>query len=150
MLGEIARFNPEAYLEQNHPDVRVYERPLRGGVQGCIDHEQRIIWLDATLSPAARRCTLAYEIAHLEFGPTPSDPLLASAHQRAATEWAALMLVPTEDFVEAWAGCLDLVAMAAYCAVDVATFRARIRAASDGDQDAAFEAIRRTRLDESV
>lgn len=147
MLGEIARFSPEAYLEENHPGVRVCETSLLpGGVQGCIDHEKRIIWLAANLSPAARRCTLAFEIAQLEFGPTPSDPCLAAAQRRAATDWAALMLVTTEDFAGAWAGCLDLVAMAAYCAVDVATFRARIRAASDADQDAAIVAIEQTRL----
>lgn len=148
MLGEIARFSPEAYLEENHPGVRVCETDLLpDGVQGCIDHTKRIIWLAAKMSPAARRCTLAFEIAQLEFGPTPSDPCLAAAQRRAATDWAALMLVSPEDFAAAWGGCLDLVAMAAYCAVDLATFRARIRAASDTDQDAAIEAIARMRLE---
>jgi hypothetical protein len=148
MLGETARFSPEAYLKENHPGVQVFETSsLPSGVQGCIDHAKRIIWLSSNLSPVARRCTLAFEVALLEFGPTPSDPCLAAAQRRAATDWAALMLVSPEDFTEAWGGCLDLAAMAAYCAVDVPTFRARIRAASDGDQDAAIEAIAQTRLE---
>ncbi|WP_166518172.1 hypothetical protein [Candidatus Blastococcus massiliensis] len=56
------------------------------------------------------------------------------------------MLIPSAMFAEAWAGCLDLEAMAEFCGVDVPMFRARIRAASDADQDAAIAAITDTRL----
>jgi hypothetical protein len=146
MLGESGRFSPEAYLGENYPDVRVFETELPNGVQGCIDFGRRIIWLDARLSPVARRCTLTYEVALLEYGPTPENPCLAAAQRRAATDWAALVLIPTGVFVAAWGGCLDLAAMAAFCEVDLATFRARIRAASDRDQDLATEAIGQHRL----
>lgn len=146
-LGEAAeRWCPAGYLRHRYPDVRVYEMELPGRLQGCVDHEQRIIWVAAGLTPAAHRSVLAYEAAQLEQGPTPADPCLAAARERAALDWAAGMLIPTDLFAAAWANCLDLAAMAAYCEVDVPMFRARIRAASDADQDAALAAIISTRL----
>lgn len=147
MLDESARFSPDAYLQENHPDVRVYDVELSDALQGCLDHDRRIIWLAAGLSPVSRRCTLSFEIACLELGPTPSSPCLAAAHQRAAVDWAALMLISSADFAAAWGGCLDLATMAIGLEVDVATLRARIRAASDADQDAALAVIAQARAD---
>jgi len=111
-----------------------------------VNVRRRIIWLDSDLTPVQARSVLAYEIAQYEQGPTPSDSCMARAAQKAAEEWAALMLIPSEVFVGAWAFCLDLAAMAAMCDVDLPTFRARIRAASDADQDAAILAIAQTRI----
>lgn len=135
-------------MDENYPDVQVVDDvPLQGSVQACMSHKRRIIWLDPSLTPVEARCALAYEIGHLEFGPTPEDPYLAAAHQRAALEWAAIMLIPADLFVAAWAcGRLDWSEMAAWCGVDLPTFRARTRAASDADQDAVVHAIRQTRL----
>ena len=146
MWGNSSRWDPWAYATERWPDVQVVEAPLPGSVQACYDPGQRIIWLDAALTRVEARCALAYQLGHLEYGPNPQDPYLAAAHHRAAVEWAALMLVPSDVFAAAWAGCLDLAAMAAYANVDLSTFRARIRAASDADQDAAVEAIAATRL----
>lgn len=119
---------------------------LRDRVQGCVNVRRRIIWLDEGLSPVQARCVLAYEIAQYEQGPTPTNPCMARAAQRSAEEWAALMLISSDEFVGAWANCLELPAMAARCGVDLPTFRARIRAASDADQDAAMHAIATTRI----
>lgn len=142
----MADWDPDTYLSQQHPDVQVIPWDLPEPLQGCVSHKRRTIWLSSSLDPVARRCTLAYEIAELEQGPAPEDPCLARSRQRAAEEWAALMLIPSELFVSAWEHCLDLSELAARCRVDVRTFRTRIRAASDSDQDAAMEAIGRTRL----
>lgn len=114
--------------------MRVLEADLRGG-QGCIDHQQRIIWLDPKMSPAARRSTLAYEVALLEYGPTPADARLAAAHQRAAADWAALMLIPTEDLLFALSLTHDLAEVAAFLGVDTPTVRARLRGLTDEEQD---------------
>lgn len=147
MWGSRAAWCPWAYVREKHPDVQVRETErLVGLALGCVDHEKRIIWLAPGMSEAQQRSTLAYEIAQLEQGPSPTDPCLARAYQRAAEEWAALMLIPSEDFISAWVGCLDLPELAARCGVDLPTFRARIRAASDADQDAAVQVISQTRL----
>jgi hypothetical protein len=139
-------WEPWDHLREVHPDVRVVEMDLAGRLQGCVDVEQRIIWLATGLDGVARRCTLAYEIAQLEQGPVPSDPCMAQAHQRAAQDWSSLMLISSEEFVAAWASCLSLAAMAERCGVDLPTFRNRIRAASNAEQDAAVAAIAETRL----
>lgn len=139
-------WDPWAYAEQRHPDVRVVVMKLPARVQGCVDAEQRTIWLDEDLTPVQARCVLAYELGQLEHGVPSDDPCVQRARQRAAEEWAALMLIPSEVFVSAWGNCLDLSAMAARCNVDLPTFRARIRAASDADQDAAMQAIADTRI----
>lgn len=122
------------------------ETDLPGRLQGFLERDKGIIWLSVGLTPVERRCTLAYELGQLEQGPTPMDHCMAAAHERAAVDWAARMLIPSELFAQAWGGCLDLAAMAAFCDVDLAMFRARIRAASDADQDAAIEAIAATRM----
>lgn len=142
----MAGWEPDAYLTDRHPDVRVIPWDLPEPVQGCISHKQRTIWLATNLDPVQRRCALAYEIGQLEQGPAPEDPFLARDRQRRAEEWAALMLIPTDVFVAAWEHCLDISEMAARCRVDVRTFRTRIRAASDDDQDLAMAAIGQTRL----
>lgn len=139
-------FEPDDYLHHHFPRARVIDTDLPGLCQGCVDHDQQIIWLAADLDPVRRRSTLTYEIAELRLGPTPENPLLAAAHRRAAEEWAAHMLISQEAFVAAWGGCLNLHEMAARCEVDLPMFRARIRAASDADQDAVMRAITETRL----
>lgn len=140
------RWEPHEFLRERHPDVRLVEWDLPFPVQGCADHARRIIWLARRLTVVQARCVLAFQIGALEQGPVPDDPCLARARQRAAQDWAALMLIPTDDFVAAWGNCLDLSAMADRCGVDLPTFRNRIRAASDADQDAAMRAIVETRL----
>lgn len=140
------RWEPTEYLRDKHPDVEVIEWDLPSPLLGCVDHKKRKIWIARGMAPPQKRSVLAYEVGQLEQGPTPQDPCMARAHQRAAEEWAALMLISTEDFVASWANCLDLAAMAERCGVDLPTFRTRIRAASDADQDAAVTAIAETRL----
>lgn len=145
MWGSRNAWDPWTYVEEKHPDVRVVVMKLQDRVQGCVDVDRRIIWLDRGLTPVQARCVLAYELGQLEQGSTAGDPRLARAADRAAEDWAALMLIPSELFAAAWAGCLELAAMAAFCDVDVPTFRARIRAASNDDQDVCIKAIAETR-----
>lgn len=140
------RWDPDKYVRQRYPEVRVIEARLSGRVQGAVDHEDRIIWLDAGLSPASRRSTLAYEIAHLRQGPTPADARLAAAHQRDAAEWAARMLIDGDEFVAAFMVARDYREVAALLEVDVPTVRARLRGLTDGEQDEVFAAILRQRL----
>jgi len=140
------RWDPGRYLAERFPDMRVVEAVLPGRVQGAVDHEERIIWLDAGLSPAARRSTLAYEIAQLQQGPTPGDPCLAAAHQRDAAEWASRMLIDSPALFEAFESCREYREVAAQLGVDIPTVRARLRAMSDAEQDEVFAAILRQRL----
>lgn len=122
------------------------EAHLPGRVQSGLDRKRGIIWLDFALTDIEARCCLAFELGHLKMGPPPADPRLAAAHRRAAEEWAAQMLIPGDVFAAAWGACLNLGSMAAYCGVDLPTFRNRIRASSNADQDAAMLAIVSTRL----
>lgn len=140
-------WSPSEHLHQRHPDVRVVEdRELPGGLQGCVDHEERIIWLDVRLSPVARRSTLAFEIGQLQQGPTPLDPRLAAAHRLAAADWAARMLIHIDDLVDSFACCDGYAAVAERLGVDVPTVRTRLRGLTDAEQDGVLEAIYRLRL----
>lgn len=139
-------WDPERQARDEGIEV-VETRELPDRVQACVDYERRIIWIRAGLSPTQRRCAVAYELGEMHQGRAPEhNPCLAAAYRRAAEEWACLMLITREEFVAAWVGCLDLPEMAARCGVDLPTFRARIRAASDDDQDAVMQAIADTRL----
>lgn len=141
MQGEPERFRPLSYLNDHHPDVQVVEMDLPGGIQGCVDHERRIIWIAKNLTPVQRRSVLAYEIGQLQQGPTSPHPCLAVAQRRAAEDWAARMLIPTEDFLTGFMVSFDLREIAAYLEVDLPTLRARIRGGSDEEQDAIMRTI---------
>lgn len=145
MLGETAPWRPESYLREHHPDVRVFEVDLPGGAQGCIDHDQRVIWLDRRLSPVERRCTLAYEMGQLQHGPTPEDPCLAAAHCRASEDWAARMLIPTSLLLDGFRCYSYIPAIAEGLEVDAATLRTRLRNLTDEEQDAVMDVIRGVR-----
>lgn len=135
------RFSPLAYVRDRYPDVRVIEMDLPGRIQGCVDHEQCIIWLSAGLTEVQRRCTLAYEIGQLQQGPTPKDPCTAAAHQRAAEDWAARVLIPEDGLMAAFRFSCNLPMIAAYLHVDLPTLRARLRGLTDSEQDAVMAAV---------
>lgn len=130
------------YLHEHHPDVQVREDDLPGGLQGGVDHERRVIWLDARLSPVARRCTLAYEIGQLQHGPTPPDPCLAAAHRRDAEDWAARMLLPTDVLMAGFAVSSYIPDIADHLGVDSAMLRSRLRGLTDAEQDLVMDTIR--------
>jgi hypothetical protein len=146
MWGEPNHWRPEDHLRIEHPGIRVFDVALPGRLQGCIDHESGIIWLDVGLGPAEWRSTLAYEIGQLQQGPTPQDSCLAAAHQRQAMDWAARMLVDAEDLFEAFGQSSDLAEIAARLEVDLPMLRARFRCLSDAEQDELMEAINQRRL----
>lgn len=141
MQGETAAWNPRAYLRRHHPDVRVIETDLPGQLLGCVDHEQRVIWLARGLDEVGQRCTLAFEIGQLQRGPTPQDPSLARVHQWVAEEWAAIRLIPFQRMCEAFRTVATIPEAAALLAVDTPTLRTRLRALTDPEQDAVMAAI---------
>lgn len=146
--GEVSeRWCPDAYLKHRYPDVRVYDVELPGRLQACVDHEQRIIWLRAGLTAVERRSALAYEIGQLEQGPTPLDPLCAAAHERAAGDWAARMLIGTDALMDVFACCDSYAAIAECLDVDLPTLRTRLRGLTDAEQDRVLEAIQRRLLE---
>ncbi|MCW2902895.1 MAG: 42, gp42 [Streptosporangiaceae bacterium] len=142
MWGETERWCPWDYVREQHPDVQVYEVELPGGLLGCIDHERRIIWLQAGIGDVQLRCTLAFEVAHLERGPTPAQPELARARQNDAEDWAARQLIPTNCLVFAFLGFTHLKDIAVELGVDLPMLRARLRGLTDDEQDAVMDAIR--------
>lgn len=133
---------PWTHVREEHPDVQVYEVELPGGLLGCVDHEQRTIWLRAGMPVAQQRCTLAFEIGHLERGPTPQEPELAQARRNDATDWAARRLIPTSSLVFAFRRSTYLGEIAVDLGVDLPMLRARLRGLTDDEQDAVMDAIR--------
>lgn len=141
-MGELLEpWCPVRYLTERHPGVRVVEKRLPGSIQGCVDHEQRIIWIDSGLSVVQRRCTLAFEIGQLQLGPVSADPRWAAAHQREAAEWAAQMLIAVTDLIAAFQCCPTITDMAGCLGVDLPTVRTRIRCLTDDEQDDAMAAV---------
>lgn len=146
MRGSRDAWCPWIYRAERHPDVQVVEMELDGREQGCVHVRRRTIWLDLRLTAVEARCRLAFGLGLIEFGPTPEDPRVAAACRRAAEEWAARQLVPPDALVAAFgrSGYLDEIAN--MLEVDMPTLRARIRGATDEEQDASMRAIRATRL----
>jgi hypothetical protein len=138
-------WSPWRHLREQHSDVCVYELELPPGLLGCVDHEQRIIWLDSRLTQAERRCTLAHEIGHLERGPGPCDPLGGSIEERLIDEWAARQLIDGDSLARAFQWSPFLPEIATELWVDLHMLRTRLRAATDEEQDRIMSAIYRLR-----
>jgi hypothetical protein len=65
-------------------------------------------------------------------------------HQRAAAEWAALMLITPECLMREMRLSLDLREIAAHLRVDLPTSRTRLRGLTDAEQDEWMAAIQRS------
>jgi hypothetical protein len=132
-----SQWDPWSVAASQHPDVQVIvTETLPPRMQGCVDHKRRIIWLAADLTKIQARCTLAYEIAELQQGPIPADPCTAAAHRRAAEEWAAIMMIPTEALLDGFLTAGSIPEIAARLGVDPPTLRARLRGLTNDEQDA--------------
>lgn len=85
-------------------------------------------------SQAQRRCTLAHELAHVNLGPVPDDPVLAAREERRCDEDAARLLVDLPRLIRAaqwteWPG-----EMAEECWVDLATLQVRLSHLSEDER----------------
>lgn len=142
MQGDSSQWDPWTFVRERHPRVQVIETTELGGrVLGCIDYQQRIIWLAKGMSDVQARCTLAFEIGQWQQGPTPADPCLAAAHRRDAEDWAARMLISAGQLVDACRAASTVQGAALLLEVDSATVRARFRGLTDDEQDQVMAAL---------
>lgn len=107
---------------------------------GCVDIEGRRIWLDARLTQAEKRSTLAHELGHLERG-SLCDPAAETAEEKAVEEWAARRLIDVHALARAlqWSRHVDEVAEELW--VDEHLVRARLRSLTDAEQDLILAAL---------
>jgi hypothetical protein len=139
-----APWSPWRHLRQRHPGVRVKETELPCGVLGCIDHYQKIIWLDSRLLSREQRATLAHEIGHLELDHFMHGKWI-SAPEWKVDRWAARRLIPFVDLLRAFQWSDDLEEMAEELWVDRHTLGTRLRCLTDDEQDQVMKAIERRR-----
>jgi Zn-dependent peptidase ImmA (M78 family) len=118
-------WSPWRHLRENHPDVVVYEHEMPDGYLGCIDAENRIIWLDSRLTQAERRSALAHELGHLERGPAPAGEHADPVEERAVNVWAARKLIAIPDLAAAlgWSSHLSEIAEELWVSVHMLTVR---------------------------
>ena len=135
-------FHPWRHLRDHHPDWTVIWAALPGGLLGRTLHDLRVIVLDATLTQAGRRSTLAHELEHITRGPTPPVPALAAKEETAIDRAVARRLIDIVRLGEAlaWSGLHVEVADELW--VDHDTLTARLHTLNDAER-----AYLRTRLE---
>ena len=96
--------------------------------RGYCDHAHRLIVINARLSRAEERCTLAHEIIHAERGPVPAHH--TAREERIVDAEAAERLIPLDALLEAmrWACCPA--EAAEVLGVDVPTLLTRVETAT--------------------
>jgi Zn-dependent peptidase ImmA (M78 family) len=117
------------------PDVTVRTAALAEGLMGLWDEDERTVWLDARLTPAERRCTLAHELVHAERGDLPcEDPVLDTRQEQRVEREAARRLVPLERLLDALRWTSDAAEAADVLDVDPALLRTRLEALSRAER----------------
>lgn len=94
------------------------------------------IWLNPSLTPAGRRCTLAHELVHVERGLPPAYQ--ETREERIVDRLAAHRLTSTEELLEAiiWTqGGHSREALAAELNIDLDTLDTRLRTATDEERN---------------
>ena len=123
-------------------DILVRTARLGGAVMGLWDESTRTLWLDAGLTPAERRSTLAHELVHAERGDVPcGDDVLDARQELWVEREAARRLVRWEALVEAarWSEGGDVREVADLLGVDVETVRVRLADLSPQERHALGE-----------
>lgn len=123
-------WSPWRHLREWYPDVRVIETELAWRVLGCHDAGRRIIWLDDRLTAAEQRCTLAYQVGHLELGPFDPDV----GDDGMVDDWASRLLIPFDDLLQSCRRFEALADVAQELWVDVSMLKARLRGLTDAEQ----------------
>ncbi|MGB3699516.1 MAG: ImmA/IrrE family metallo-endopeptidase [Gordonia sp. (in: high G+C Gram-positive bacteria)] len=92
-------YDPWRHADTELPHVTIHERAdLPPGLLGLTDGAS--IWLSRRLTAAARTCTLAHEIMHIERGPTPDIVWLADREHRIIDRAVARRLIDLDTFVD--------------------------------------------------
>lgn len=86
-----------------HPEWTLVQADLPARVRGCANFLTRTVTLDRNLRQVERRCTIAHEVIHIERGPLPAHPWLASQEEAAVTREAARRLIALHALGEALA-----------------------------------------------
>lgn len=109
------------------PGVRVVVTHLECGRWGFYDVDDDTIYIDARLTQAERRCTIAHELVHVERG---DEPCLTGWHEakqeRHVDQLAARDLIPLAPLADALGWAENEWEVADVLWVDVATVRTRI------------------------
>ena len=118
-------WNPWKHIGEHYPHVVVETRvELPGRVWGLTAGNR--IWLCRRLNQAARRCTLAHELIHLERGPVPTDPRGHAREERLVSTAAARRLITLDRLADGLRWTRDSDQLADVLWVDVPTLRARM------------------------
>ena len=127
-------FHPWRYLRDHHSDWTIIWAPLPAGLLGRTLHDLRVIVLDATLTQAGRRSTLAHELEHITRGPTPPVPALAAKEEAAIDRAVARRLIDIVRLGEALAWSRCRVEVADELWVDHDTLTARLHTLNDAER----------------
>lgn len=80
-------------------------------VSGAINHAERVIYVNSNESPVRQRFTLAHEIGHaalhagesvIDYRKNIDSPDPNNTKEVQANQFAANLLMPSDDFIEVW------------------------------------------------
>ncbi|AVL98926.1 hypothetical protein C6V83_00140 [Gordonia iterans] len=100
----MSRHHPWRALRDHLPHVDITWQRIAGAVCGYWDGANRIV-MDPRATQAERRSTLAHEMAHIERGVIPLDPVLAAREEATVDEIAARALITLDQLVDALRWC---------------------------------------------
>lgn len=127
-------YEPGADAAVRYPDWVIRHRPI-GGVPEVLCRARKVILIGTAQGPAARRCSLAHAIAHLDLGHAEvMSPQFEKREERAADKLAAERLISLDDLAVALAWTRDYDEIAAELRVDVATVKVREKNLTSGDR----------------
>lgn len=133
-LARAVRYEPGADAAARYPDWVIRHRPI-GGVPEVLCRARKVILIGTAQGPAARRCSLAHALAHLDLGHAEvMSPQFEKREERDADRLAAERLITLDDLAIALAWTRDYDEIAAELHVDVPTIKVRERYLTKADR----------------
>jgi hypothetical protein len=143
------KYDPAADLAARYPDWVVRHACLGWGIHEVLSRPAKVILLEATDSPAQRRCSLAHAVAHLDRGHHAVPLRFFDARQELdAQDLAARRLITVAALAAALSWSSSPAEIASELVVDRPTLSARLRGL--GRDELAFLELRASGRDEAA
>lgn len=119
------KYEPGRDAAQRYPDWVIRHRPLSHGIPEVLCRRRKVILVESGESWAAKRCSLAHAVAHLDLGHEATSGAFDHTQEAHADQLAARRLITLDDLADVLCWTRFSTEVAAELEVDIRTLNTR-------------------------